>query len=154
MNRVITVSGLVVAVALGAAACRAQVSPEQREVATTFQRYSGFLRAMAGDSIAALYTPDGEMLDPDRVIRGRAAIRGFLAPFVGAVTVDSSAMTTDAIDIQGTQASVWGSFYQRYTPTGQPSGESRGRFSALLVRQSDGRWLIRHLLTATARQAP
>src|SRR5262245_29228166 len=69
-------------------------------------RYNTFVRHMQGDSIAALYAAQGELVTGGGVIRGPDSIRTFLAGFTN-VTVDSSAMWADSVNLSDSGAVQW-----------------------------------------------
>ena len=72
------------------------------------QRYTLFTRTGPPDSSAALFTADGELLEPGmRPLEGPEAIRAFLAPLWQMVTVRKAVTTTDAIEVHGDVAYQW-----------------------------------------------
>ena len=110
------------------------------------QRYAGFLRAMDGQGLADLYDEAGELRNPGmETLKGREAIRGFLASLKGA-RVESSTMTTEAIEVSGNLGVQWGTYVQRVAPPGQPAQDFRGRYVAQWERQVDGRWLVKRMM--------
>jgi ketosteroid isomerase-like protein len=97
-----------------------------------------------------MYAPDGELLEVGMApLEGPAAIAAFLASFTG-VAVDSSAMSSDAVDVYGTAAMQWGTFAQVARVEGHGIVRSQGRFVAQWVKQHDGRWLIHRLMPQPA----
>jgi ketosteroid isomerase-like protein len=113
-------------------------------------RYSGFVRTMSGDSIAAMYAPDGEMLGAGmHAIQSPDSIRRFLATFTH-VSVDSETMVRDAITVGDTESVVWGHYAQTATVAGQPPVHVSGRFVTQWVRRPGGPWKIRRMLTQPA----
>jgi len=113
-------------------------------------RYSGFVLAMAGDSIAAMYTPDGEMLGTGmHAIQSPDSIRHFLGAFTN-VKVDSETMVRDAITVGDTESIVWGRYAQTATVNGQPPVHVSGRFVTQWVRRPGESWRIRRMLTQPA----
>lgn len=125
----------------GLAACRVTSTPD---LSASLAQYSSFVRRQLGDSIAALYAPDGELVTPERAVRGPAAIRTFLAGFTN-VKVDSAAMWADSVAITDTGIVQWGGFYQRASVSDRPPVTASGHFVALWREQSDGRWLLRRM---------
>ena len=114
------------------------------DLSASLAQYSSFVRRQLGDSIAALYAPDGELVAPGGPVRGPAAIRAFLAGFTN-VHVDSSTMWADSVAITDTGIIQWGGFYQRATVADRPPVVATGHFVALWREQPDGRWLLRRM---------
>ncbi|HUK63870.1 MAG TPA: nuclear transport factor 2 family protein [Dongiaceae bacterium] len=143
------VAGLaLVAGCSGGAGPDASATIAQLDAATA--RYAGFVHAMAADSIAAMYTPDGEMLGTGmHAIQSPDSIRAFLAAFTN-VKVDSQAMNREAITIGDTVSVVWGTYTQVATVTGHPPVHVAGRFVAQWVRRAGEPWKIRRMLTQPA----
>ena len=126
------------------------VSATTAQLDAAIARYSGFVRDMAGDSIAAMYAPDGEMLGAGmHAIQSPDSIRRFLTGFTN-VKVDSETMTRDAITVGDTESVVWGTYTQVATVTGQPPVHVSGRFVTQWVRRPGESWRIRRMLTQPA----
>src|SRR4029079_4708481 len=141
---------LAAAVVLGLASRAPAATPgagaAEKEIEAGSQPYAGLIRTMDADGLAALYADDGELLNPGmETLKGREAIRKFLLSPKGA-KVDSSTMTTDALDVTGDAAVQWGTYVQRVAPPGQSMEEFRGRYVAQWARQADGRWLLKRML--------
>ena len=118
-----------------------------RQLTDALHRYERWTRALAGDSIASLFAPDGELLREDGgTLRGPAAIATFLAGFSG-VHVDSAVMTLDAMQVMGDDAVQWGTFAQTVRVEGQGTVRPRGRFVWQWHRDWEGRWRLRRALT-------
>lgn len=130
---------------LGAlAACRSDAA---RQLDAALVRYNGFVRHMQGDSIAAMYAPDGELVVRGRgTLRGPDSIRTFLASFTN-VTVDSAAMWGDSVRTTDSGVVQWGGFYQQATVTGRAPVTATGRFVSLWKREPGGRWALRRMQT-------
>jgi uncharacterized protein (TIGR02246 family) len=129
---------------------RPDVSATTAQLDAATARYAGFVHAMAADSIASMYAPDGEMLGAGmHPIQSPDSIRAFLSSFTN-VRVDSQSMSRDAITIGDTESVVWGTYTQAATVTGQPQVHVSGRFVAEWVRRADGTWKIRRMLTQPA----
>ena len=125
----------------GIMGCRVAPTPD---LTATLVRYNNFVRHELGDSIAALYAPDGELVTPSRSIRGPAAIGAFLATFTN-VRIDSSTMWTDSVRATDSGLVQWGQYYQRARVLDRPPVTATGHFVALWREQSDGRWLLRRM---------
>lgn len=126
---------------LGLAACRVTSTPDLN---ATLARYNNFVRHEMGDSIAAMYAPDGELVTPIRSYRGPDSIRAFLATFTN-VTLDSSVMWTDSVHATDSGLVQWGQFYQHAILADRPAVAATGHFVALWREQPDGRWLLRRM---------
>jgi uncharacterized protein (TIGR02246 family) len=95
---------------------------------------------------AVLFAPDGEMLPPGgTAVVGPDAIREMLAGFSKFV-VESAEMLPTSTTVLGSRAMSWGEYRQRAIPPGQPAVNVGGRYAMELVRQADGRWLVRRLM--------
>jgi uncharacterized protein (TIGR02246 family) len=117
------------------------------ELGRALRDYERWTRSLAGDSIAALFAPDGELLREDgSALRGPAAIAAFLSGFKG-FQVDSAVMSLEAIQVIGDDAVQWGTFSQTVRVPGQGTVRPRGRFVWQWHRQPDGRWKLRRSLT-------
>lgn len=137
-----------------AAGCAPKAGPDRStttaELDAATARYAGFVRGMAGDSIAAMYAPDGEMLGAGmHAIQSPDSIRRFLAGFTN-VKVDSETMVRDAITVGDTESVTWGTYTQVATVTGQPPVRVSGRFVTQWVRRPGESWKIRRMLTQPA----
>jgi ketosteroid isomerase-like protein len=125
------------------------------EIGAALERYAAFTRALASDSIAAMFTADGEMLQPGMTaLRGPAGVLGFLRPLEQQATVESATMTATSLTVAGHSAMQWGDYYEVVTPRGQPRGEFRGRFAIEWRREGDGQWRIVRLIVQPAPRAP
>jgi hypothetical protein len=58
------------------------------------------------------------------------------------VRVDSAVAVADTIEVFGTTALMWGSYFERLAFPGQPLSEQHGRFVIEWVRSPAGGWLI------------
>jgi len=118
-----------------------------RELDSSLRSYERWTRALAGDSIASMFAPDGEMLREDgSVLRGPGAVAGFLSGFKS-VHVDSATLALEAEQVMGDDAVQWGTFAQVVRIDGQGTIHARGRFVWQWRRQPDGRWRLRRALT-------
>ncbi|MBS1921483.1 MAG: hypothetical protein JST17_14615 [Bacteroidetes bacterium] len=99
------------------------------------------------DSIALLYTPDGNLGD---VAIGRDSIRNFLARFKN-IKVLSQKSTTDSINISGDTAIQKGKYYQSDLISGKDTVYVKGTFIAKWQWTNDKYWLIKEMHTAPMR---
>lgn len=117
------------------------------QVDSALVHYDSLIRRTLGDSIAAMYTADGEMLGDNMApVHGPAAIARLLSQFSG-FRVDTEQMRSEALAIADTEATQWGTWRQAATPPGQPMVHVQGRFVAQWIRGCDGNWRLRRLLT-------
>jgi uncharacterized protein (TIGR02246 family) len=125
---------------------RAPVPPSEAtaraDVQAALDRYMVAARAVDPEAIAASFTNTGLLFEPGILpIQSPDSIRAFVASFPG-VEVESASAVADTIELYGTTAYLWGSYYERLAFPGQPRSEQHGRFVIEWVRQEDGRWLI------------
>ena len=115
-------------------------------ITAAMHRYDDALRSSA-DDLANLFTEDGELLESGMdSLRGRAAIKGFLAPIMKQATVNSSRTDIDEIEVFGAVALLWGSYRQTVTLQGEPSMTVTGRLVVEWRRDSHNAWLVRRLI--------
>ncbi|MFN0206401.1 MAG: YybH family protein [Planctomycetota bacterium] len=115
------------------------------EIAAAMQRYQVAARTTNPDRIAAMYTPNATLFEPGiNPVHTRESIRAFIASFPG-VRVDVATATPDVIEVYGTTAYLWGSYYEKLSFPGQPLSEQHGKFVAKWMQQPDGTWLIERL---------
>ena len=115
------------------------------------ERYHVAARAVDPDSLAAFYTATGTLFEPGiEPVHGRDSIRAFVASFPG-VRVEVATATPDTIEVFGTTALLWGSYFERLAFPGQPISEQHGKFVAEWIRQPDGRWLIERFFRVPVR---
>ena len=118
------------------------------QVEAAMRRYNRFMRVGPPDSVAGMFTQDGELDEPrEAVHEGRAAIRHFFAPLASAeVRIESATTTTQALQLFGSTVLLWGEYVENAGEVGRPSVSYRGRFVAEWARQADGRWLLHRLM--------
>lgn len=108
------------------------------EIAAAMERYQVAARSVNPDSIAAFYTPTAILFEPGiRPIHTRDSIRAFIASFPG-VRVEVATATPDTIEVWGSMALYWGTYFERLDFPGQPLSEQHGKFAAQWVGQVDG----------------
>lgn len=124
-------------------------SPEARAgIESAIQNYARLLKAQDVEKLAALYAPDGELMNPGMdTLRGPEAIRKFLLTLKD-VKVEAVEMLPGAIESGPNQGMEWGTYTQRVVLPGraQPLAVA-GRYVADWRKQPDGRWLLRRMLT-------
>lgn len=116
-------------------------------VDATLRQYASMVAAMDHAGIAALFTPDGEIVNPGQAsIRGRDAIDRMLSAFAGFQMMENQTTPTGTV-ATGDSATQTGTYHQRVrTPAGQ-TVEVSGTFRAEWCRASTGQWLIRKMET-------
>jgi len=133
------------------------VAAAAAEVAAAMERYQAAARTVDPDSMADHYTAGATLLEPGiPPIVSRDSIRAFLASFPGA-RVEVATASPDTIEVHGSTAYLWGTFFERLFFPGQPVSEQRGRFVAHWVREDGGRWRMHRLYripVATSLQLP
>ena len=141
--------------AMFAAACASTRSPtvdERVRVEAATQRYAGLIRGAPVDSVLTAYAENGELEIPGvGTLKGRKAIRDFLAPLSVAVSVSATEMQSDSITVAGNTARSSGHYRQVAGPKGGPAAEYRGAFHATWTREADGQWRISRLVMAPTK---
>jgi len=144
-GQAVWIGGVVVA-----AACASVRSPgvdERARVEAATQRYAALIRGAPVDSVLTAYTENGELEIPGvGALKGRKAIRDFLAPLAAAVSVSATEMQSDSIAVSGNVAQSSGRYRQVAGPKGGPAAEYRGAFHATWAREADGQWRISRLV--------
>ena len=111
-------------------------------ITSTMERYMIHARAVNADSVASFFTSDGTLFEPGIFpIVTPDSIRAFMASFPG-VRVDSATAVPDTIEVFGTTALLWGSYFEKLAFPGQPLSEQHGKFVIEWVRQPDSSWKI------------
>ena len=157
-------SVLTLVLALALSACTAQSTPpptpspqpmptvdETAPVRAAMQRYSQLVLSMDSKGIAAMFAPDGEIVNGGQVVaKGPAAIQTFLASFEGTVKVEENTDTIDTITINGDTAAVTASYHQKaLTLSNNQEVVAQGHLKVIWTRQADGQWLIQTASTGS-----
>jgi ketosteroid isomerase-like protein len=116
------------------------------QVVAAMNRYNRFMRAGPPDSIAAMFTNDGELYDSENSLKGHGSIRAFYEPLTRNVRIQEANSTTHAFELWGTTALQWGEYEQNASAAGGAVTVYRGRFVAEWEHSPDGRWLIRRMM--------
>ena len=144
-RQAVWIGGVVVATAC--ASVRSPGVDERARVEEATQRYAALIRGAPVDSVLTAYTENGELEIPGvGALKGRKAIRDFLAPLAAAVSVSATEMQSDSIAVSGNVAQSSGRYRQVAGPKGGPSAEYRGAFHATWMREGDGQWRISRLV--------
>jgi uncharacterized protein (TIGR02246 family) len=140
-------AGLLAAVPLRAAEPPTDDATARREVEAAMQQYTKLLRTGPPETLAALFTADGELLEPGMsALKGPEAIRAFLAPVFTAYEVQAASTESEAVEVFGPAAYQWGTYSQRVAEKGKPAADYRGRFVASWRRDAEGHWRIARML--------
>jgi ketosteroid isomerase-like protein len=120
-------------------------------VEAALRRYSDLALAMDHAGIAALFAPEGEIVNRGQPpVHGPAAIEAFLSGFVGYKVLNNSTLPSSTL-VAGDRAFQQGSYRQRVR---KPDGgviEVSGLFQAEWVRAAaSGQWLILRMATTPA----
>ena len=116
-------------------------------VDSTLRQYAMMITAMDHAGVAALFTPNGEIVNPGQVsIQGRDAINRALSAFAGFQIIENETIPRSTT-VVGNSASQTGTYHQRVrTPTGA-TVEVSGEFRADWRREPNGKWLIQRMET-------
>ena len=121
-----------------------QASTADAQIAAATRHYALLLQGAPADSVAAMYVPNGALVLPGREpLRGRVAIRDFLAPLAGATSVPTVEMVIDSLSANGSIAATAGTYRQiagRRGGAPDQFREYRGRYHARWEREPDGAW--------------
>jgi ketosteroid isomerase-like protein len=124
---------------------------ERPRVLARLQHYSELVAAMDPEAIAAMYAPEGEMVNPRQPpVHGRAAIQKFLAGFADFHVLAN----TDAADstlIDGDQAEQIGTYHQSVRAPSGKVFETSGRLEITWQKNDAGEWEILQLATFPAK---
>ncbi len=125
----------------------ARLKADKADVEAGLRRYSALTLAMDSAGIAAMFAPDGEMVNPKRPpVRGRAAIEKFLSGFSDFHVVSNADEASSTV-VDGDTAEQLGTYRQRVrSPDGQEF-EATGRFEIGWVRGASGEWLLSQVAT-------
>jgi hypothetical protein len=112
------------------------------QILAALDRYLAAAKVVDPVGMSAAFTSGGVLFEPGiQPIESRDSIRAFLASFPGA-TVESVTAVPDTIEVYGTTAYLWGSYFERLTFPGQPRSEQQGRFVIEWLQQPDSSWQI------------
>jgi hypothetical protein len=121
-------------------------SPDNEELTGAMKNYDRLILKTDADSIALLYTVDGQLGD---VARGRDSIRKFLYKFRDfKVLVQTS--TIDTVQITRDTGYLAGSYFQRVIVPNQAAGDTvsvKGNFQSTWIKVEGYGWLIKKMQT-------
>ena len=123
----------------------------ESQVRAALQHYAQLIEKMDNAGIAALFTEDGEVVNPGRdPIKGPAAIEAFLKQFSD-YHVLSQTMIPQKTQVDGDHAQQEGTFKQRVRGPDGNVIEASGTFTIDWIRDSSGAWRIRRVATTPQR---
>jgi uncharacterized protein (TIGR02246 family) len=123
---------------------------DRAAVEQRLQRYAQLTLAMDTAGMAAMFAPDGELVNPKvPPAHGRAAIAKFLASYSDYKVLEVEDVATSTL-IDGDTSEQVGTYHQKVrSPDGQVF-EASGRLEINWVHSGPGEWLILQLATFPA----
>jgi hypothetical protein len=125
------------------ALCSCSHQHKNDEIEAAMQQYNRLIKKQAADSIALLFTPDGELGEQ---AKGRSSIKKFLSGFSN-VRVLLQTSTTDTIGITGDSALQKGYYYQVDIVTPPDTLKLKGAFTVHWRWNDNTGWLIKRIDT-------
>lgn len=119
----------------------------KQSVEQAMQEYNRLIRKQSADSIAMLFTPDGDL---GNVAHGRDSIRKFLSGFKN-ITVLSQTSRSRTIDVMADTAIQTGSYQQADIVNAHDTVHVRGDFTATWLWKRDGGWKIKKMETTPVK---
>ena len=125
----------------------AKMQADRAEVQAQLHRYEGLMLAMDIPGIAAIFAPEGEMVNPKRPpVHGRDAIVKFLGDYSDFKVLANTDTSTSTL-IDGDTAEQLGNYHQKVRSPEGKVFETSGRLEIEWVRTASGEWLIYQLAT-------
>lgn len=116
---------------------------DKKSVEQAMNQYDRLIKKMDADSIALLYTPDGDL---GGIAKGRDAIKKFLSTFKE-VRVLSQASTTKSIEIHDNTSIQKGTYRQVVLTQGNDTIKVYGEFVATWLWIPHDGWHISRMIT-------
>ncbi|MVM30609.1 hypothetical protein GO755_11255 [Spirosoma sp. HMF4905] len=132
---------LIVSAFLVLASC--QHSHSNDEIEAAMNKYDRFIKSMQLDSMALLYTTDGNL---GNIAHGQDSIRRFLATFKDVKVLAMSSQTT-SIAIVGDSATQTGSFKQTALLTRKDTINAKGTYVAKWKWGDQHGWRLKSMIT-------
>jgi uncharacterized protein (TIGR02246 family) len=137
--------------ALAAALLLSAAPAPEKEVRAALAHYADLVRHMDHAAIAAMFTPDGEVLNPGQApVRGPAAIDAFLQQF-SAYRVLSEELKPSSTIVTGDRARQTGIYRQSVRAPDGSTIKVSGAFTIEWLRTADG-WRIQRAATTPDRR--
>lgn len=115
------------------------------EIESAMRQYDRLIQKMDTDSIALLYTEDGDM---GNVAHGRGAIRKFLATFKD-FKVISQYSISKSVNITGDSSLQKGTYQQTVITPTKDTLIVKGEYKTTWLWMRDNSWHIKHMETKT-----
>jgi ketosteroid isomerase-like protein len=139
------------ALLLTACATKKDTRLDQARVQERLQQYAALTLKMSPAGLAAMYAPDGELVNPSQPpVRGRAAIQKFLEGFSDYTVLSVSDDATSTL-IDGDTSEQLGTYHQRVRSPEGRIFEAAGRLEVAWVKDPSGEWYIAQLETFPAK---
>ena len=134
-------------------ATQASAPSAEEQVKAAMRRYDQLVLSMNAQGIAAMFTPDGEIVNAGKTVaRTPASIRAFLDSFDGKVRVEENVNSIESVTVTGVAALLTGSYQQKALILADKREiRVQGKFEVEWSRQPDGRWLIQRMSTRSAQ---
>ncbi len=146
VNGWLLLGGLLVILSFDAR-CFGQTLNDSLLINQTLQRYNGYVVKMDHDSIAMLFSKDGEMVGTgNKPVVGPEAIRSFLRSF-SSYHVIRNGMNADSLVISRDSATQTGTYAQQVQIPSGDTVDVHGRFEIHWIRGPAGGWSIRRMAT-------
>ena len=118
---------------------------DETEILVAMKHYDNLILHQKADSIALLYTTDGNLGD---IAIGRDSIRKFLSSFNSVKVIEQSS-TSDSIKIINDTAFQWGKYRQVDIFNGKDTMAVRGTFTTQWCLVKKDGWLIKKMITSS-----
>jgi ketosteroid isomerase-like protein len=127
----------------------ASCANKKHEIEQLMSQYDKLTFKMNGDSLADLYTPDGELGGKGmKTYAGRDSIRKFLKSFdPKSITLISNSTHSKSITFKGDTAVVEGTYEQKAKLAQGDTGTYLGTFTAKCLKSEGNKWHIRKMYT-------
>jgi ketosteroid isomerase-like protein len=138
---------LLAALLLAACATKKDTKIDRARVEARLQQYAELTLKMDPAGLAAMYAPDGELVNPSQPpIRGRAAIQKFLEGFSDFKVLSIEDVPGSTL-IDGDTSEQLGTYHQRVRSPEGRIFEVSGRLEIGWVKDPSGEWYISQLAT-------
>ena len=118
------------------------------EVHADMEKYNQCFSQMNADCMASSFADNGTIYDTGLLqAKDSDGIHNYLDQSFSTNHIDSLASTIDAITINGTVAVVLGVYDEKTSDTTGQSNETKLRYVAEWIQQSNGQWLLNRLST-------
>ena len=135
------------ALLLAGCATKKDTKADQARVQARLQQYAGLLLKMDAAGIAAMFTPDGAMVNPSQpAVRGRQAIQKYLQSFSDYKVLSNSDEATSLL-VDGDAAEQIGTYHESVRSPQGRLFEVSGRLEVNWARDASGEWYIAELGT-------